>query len=86
MVTLGCAGPASNILRAVSSGRTELRVELQRGEVPITGDLIDASGERLPFAGWAQLVALIERASSGSTAPTGTDGSTPPDQLSRRKP
>lgn len=66
--------------------QTELRVEVNVGEVPITGHLTDEHGERTAFAGWTQLVSLIERASSGWAGLTSTDEATPPSNLPRRNP
>jgi hypothetical protein len=71
----------------VLSERIELRVEVLQGESPIRGHLTDDHGQRIAFAGWAELVSLIERASSGWAGPPATDdASTPPDQLKRRNP
>ena len=46
----------------MSERQTELRVELQGDKEPISGHLTDGQGIRIAFAGWTQLVSLIERA------------------------
>jgi len=65
----------------VLTRRAELRLELELGEVPITGHLTDQQGLRTAFAGWVQLVSLIDQAGAerfGQTAPS--------DPLPRRNP
>ena len=60
-----------------------LRLEL--GEVPITGHLTDAHGVCTPFAGWIQLVALIEQAGDPATTDDAARAA-PSAKLPRRHP
>ncbi|MGI8411201.1 MAG: hypothetical protein ACR2QA_01630 [Solirubrobacteraceae bacterium] len=43
------------------ANQANLRLEVSIGEVPISGQLTAAGNEPIAFAGWIELVALIER-------------------------
>ena len=67
----------------MSERQTELRVELQGDEEPISGHLTDGQGSRIAFAGWTQLVSLIDRA-WGRRDRAGAESEPQPDQPQRR--
>jgi hypothetical protein len=45
-----------------TSGTLSVRVELIETSEPISGRLIDASGEATPFSGWIELVSALQAA------------------------
>jgi hypothetical protein len=62
MTTRGQTRRAGANLLAVSSDYARLALEIAPGVNPITGRLIEPDGTRTVFAGWAELIRVIERA------------------------
>jgi hypothetical protein len=63
--------PAAREPAGGQPGRERLELELERGSDPISGELTDGGGLRWHFAGWLQLMSILERAKAPETRETG---------------
>ena len=57
--------------------RIRLVIELLAGRQPLSGQVIDREGEVIPFMGWLELAAAIERARFGQVDTAGPPGAGP---------
>lgn len=56
------------------AGSEHFELELERGSDPISGELTDGRGLRWRFAGWLQLMWILERAKAPEAKETGESG------------